>query len=161
MELRFKLARKFQNHHKTLGNLKLYDGKEIVLMLRTVELPWLNNERRISCIPAGRYMAKVHHSPRFGWALWLQDVPGRSEILVHTANFVRQLLGCIAPGLYHTDIDYDGIIDVASSGDAMKIIETYMKGLRDIEIEITDPNPFMNWVERNEYIPNALKHLIK
>ena len=161
MKLSIKLRRVFQNQDKTLGHLKVYDDGELILMLRTIELPWVNNEPRVSCIPAGKYVAKVHHSPRFGWSLWLQDVPNRSEILIHTANFVRQLLGCIAPGLYHKDIDNDGIIDVVSSGDAMKILEIYLKNSRWVDIKITDPPAFTNWVERNNYIPNALKKLLQ
>ncbi len=155
-----KLNRVFQNQHKTLGKLELYDDKTLLLRLRCIELPWRNNQVGQSCIIAKTYMARVgHSSPRFGWTLWLQEVPGRTEILVHSANYVRQLLGCIAPGLFHRDIDNDGIIDVGSSGKAMDILKIYLEGLSWIRIEIIDP-PKPNWVERNEYIPDALKKLL-
>ena len=161
MNLKLKLPRKFQNKKKTLGHLKLYDGKDLILRLRTIEPPWRNNEQNVSCIPAGKYVAKVHHSPRFGWSLWIQSVPGRSEILVHIGNYVHQLRGCIAPGLYHKDIDNDGIIDVASSGDAMKILEIYLKNTGWVDIEIKNPPPIINWVENNTDIPEFFNGISK
>ncbi|HUB85314.1 MAG TPA: DUF5675 family protein [Rhizomicrobium sp.] len=41
--------------------------------------------------------------------LWLPDVPGRSNIEIHTANFVSQLEGCLATGgavVRETDGDF-------------------------------------------------------
>lgn len=67
----------------------------------TIERPWKNNERRVSCIPTGEYVGLIHHSPRFGKTIWIQDVPDRSEILIHPANFASELMGCIAPGQVH------------------------------------------------------------
>lgn len=85
----------------------------------TLELPWKNNERQVSCIPEGTYKVNPHTSPKFGKCFWLQDVPNRSEILIHTGNFTREILGCILPGTAHRDIDGDGITDVVSSRVAM------------------------------------------
>ena len=71
----------------------------------TIELPWLKNQRRISCIPEGRYVLKKRFSQKFGWHLHLIDVPGREFILIHPANNAKkELLGCIAPVSYHTGI---------------------------------------------------------
>lgn len=53
----------------------------------TTELPWRNNEPSKSCIPPGTYTAAWHRSPRFGWTYKLQQVPGRSEILLHSGNY--------------------------------------------------------------------------
>lgn len=63
-----------------------------------IELPWVNNERRISCISEGRYQLEKRHSNKFGWHIYITDVPNRSFILIHPANCaVTQLKGCIAP----------------------------------------------------------------
>lgn len=71
----------------------------------TIELPWLKNQRRISCIPEGTYVLKKRFSQKFGWHLHLIDVPGRQFILIHPANNAKkELLGCIAPVSYHTGI---------------------------------------------------------
>lgn len=73
--------------------------------VRSVELPWRDNRRQRSCIPEGRYRCEVVTSPRFGRVYGLQNVPGRSHILIHSANLAgdvdkgweTQLHGCIAP----------------------------------------------------------------
>lgn len=106
---------------QTLGELFVYDNEgKLLLKLKTLELPWLENQRRISCIPEGSYQVIRHHSPKFGPCFWVQDVPNRSEILFHQGNYYSQILGCILPGLYHSDINADGLLDVASSRAAMR-----------------------------------------
>ena len=71
----------------------------------TIELPWLGNQRRISCIPEGEYFLQLRFSPKFKWHFLLMDVPGRDLILIHPANDAKlELLGCIAPVTVHTGI---------------------------------------------------------
>ena len=52
-----------------------------------LELPWKDNKQRISCIPPGRYIVKIRKSPKFGTIFHLQDVEGRSYILIHWGNY--------------------------------------------------------------------------
>ena len=67
-------------------------------MCHTIELPWKNNERRVSCIPEGEYFIVKRYSPKFKWHLHVVDVPNRSFILFHPANnALKELNGCIAP----------------------------------------------------------------
>lgn len=64
----------------------------------TIELPWLGNTPRRSCIPEGRYRLQKRYSPRYHNHLLLTGVPGRSLILIHPANnALKELAGCIAP----------------------------------------------------------------
>ena len=64
----------------------------------TIELPWLDNKRNISCIPEGSYELVSRFSVKFKHHLQVLDVPGRSLILLHPANDAkRDLEGCIAP----------------------------------------------------------------
>jgi hypothetical protein len=98
------------------------------VQFRTIELPWRGNQRRISCIPEGEYTVISHTSPKFGRTFWLQNVSGRSEILVHVGNFTRDLLGCIAPGEAHKDIDKDGIMDVTNSRKMMNALLSLLWG---------------------------------
>ena len=71
----------------------------------TIELPWLGNQRRISCIPEGDYFLQLRFSPKFKWHFLLMNVPGRDLILIHPANDAKlELLGCIAPVTVHTGI---------------------------------------------------------
>ena len=75
------------------------------LICYTIELPWLGNQRRISCIPEGEYILQLRFSPKFKWHFLLMDVPGRDLILIHPANDAKlELLGCIAPVTLHTGI---------------------------------------------------------
>jgi hypothetical protein len=78
----------------TNGELRC-GGKTICF---TIELPWVGNQRNISCIPEGRYELKKRFVQKFGLHLLLVDVPDRSWILIHPANDAKaQLKGCIAP----------------------------------------------------------------
>lgn len=64
----------------------------------TLELPWVYNQRQISCIPEGRYTMTKRYSDRFKEHLQIEKVPNRSLILFHPANNAqRELKGCIAP----------------------------------------------------------------
>lgn len=64
----------------------------------TIELPWKENQRRISCIPEGRYALSQRYSVRFGQHLLVKDVPDRSYILIHAYNnALKESKGCIAP----------------------------------------------------------------
>ena len=75
------------------------------LICYTIELPWLGNQRRLSCIPEGEYFLQLRFSPKFKWHFLLMDVPGRDLILIHPANDAKlELLGCIAPVTKHTGI---------------------------------------------------------
>jgi hypothetical protein len=52
-----------------------------------IELPWRNNQNKISCIPAGEYTCVIHHSVKYGRIWMLTNVEGRSYILIHSGNF--------------------------------------------------------------------------
>ena len=78
----------------TNGKLEC-EGK---LICNTIELPWKNNERRVSCIPEGKYFIKKRYSQKFQWHLEIENVQNRSLILFHPANnALQELNGCIAP----------------------------------------------------------------
>ena len=69
----------------------------------TIERPWKDNERRISCIPEGCYPLTTKKYGRF-WDKYklpipiLLDTEPRSEILIHPSNWAKDLAGCIAVG---------------------------------------------------------------
>ena len=80
--------------HGTNGEL-YHNGN---LICYTIELPWLNNEPSVSCIPEGRYELEKYFSAHLGNHLHLKAVAGRSLIMIHAANdAVKELNGCIAP----------------------------------------------------------------
>ena len=68
------------------------------IICKTIELPWKNNERGVSCIPEGKYFIRKRYSPKFKWHLEVVSVKNRSYILFHPANnALTELNGCIAP----------------------------------------------------------------
>lgn len=89
----------------------------IVPFCVTLERPWLNNERNISCIPTGEYHCKRINSSRFGNTFQVESVPDRSHILFHKGNLAEDSHGCIIVG------EEFGILEkqnaVLSSGRAM------------------------------------------
>ena len=80
---------------RTIGRL-IYEGD----VFYTVERPWLDNQQNISCIPTGTYQLGRVNSPKFGPRTWeIQDVPNRSNILLHAGNTQNDVSGCLAVGL--------------------------------------------------------------
>lgn len=101
----------------TLGLLLL---PEADLALVTIERPWipatagdLGGMKGKSCVPLGTYRLERHDTPKHPrtWALvnWELDVvhqegddhdpdADRADCLLHPANYVDELEGCIAPG---------------------------------------------------------------
>lgn len=88
----------------TLIRTYLLEGSNGVLMCgdlkicSTIELPWKENQRKISCIPEGRYELKRRYTTRFGYHFMISHVPDRSNILIHAFNnALAESKGCIAP----------------------------------------------------------------
>lgn len=93
------------------------------LKLATIERPWIENptgaggKPQLSCIQDGDYEVRPHSSSKFPNTFTLAnpalgvywqpgDIPqgqtwGRSAILIHGGNRVRDVVGCIAVGLTH------------------------------------------------------------
>lgn len=105
---------------QTLGNLFVLDeNNEVAYDCETLELPWKNNKRSVSCIPEGTYQVEKRYSAKFGWHFHIKDVDGREWILIHSGNYYTQIRGCILVGDGLTDINGDGIVDVTNSRDTM------------------------------------------
>ena len=65
----------------------------------TVERPWLDNKVGESCIPEGKYDLKPDRYNRGGYdAYEILNVPGRTEIKIHVANTMDNVIGCIGLG---------------------------------------------------------------
>lgn len=88
----------------TFGQLVVQDWSCV-----TVERPWQNNEPDTSCIPPGRYQLEPHSSTAHPdtWALvnhelgvyhYADPQAKRFAILIHPANYMQDVQGCIGPG---------------------------------------------------------------
>lgn len=133
------IRRVFSNHIKSLGFGILVKGSKELMNFKTIELPWTDNVPMISCIPEGDYKAVATTRASNGnYAIHIDPVPGRSEIMIHTGNYVRQLKGCISPGRRFVDLDKDGIIDVGTSQDVMDEMKKYLPINTKFKIKIVD-----------------------
>ena len=82
-------------HSQGVNGVIFFNG---VRICDSIELPWRNNLRGISCIPEGSYTISKRRSRKYGSHLWIRNVPGRELILIHPANnALKELRGCIAP----------------------------------------------------------------
>jgi len=53
----------------------------------TIELPWKDNHKSISCIPQGIYNCRPYNSAKYRDVWKLLSVPNREAILIHSGNF--------------------------------------------------------------------------
>ena len=101
----------------------------------TCELPWKDNEPNVSSIPAGIYEAVRVQSPRFGDTFEVAGVEGRTHILFHRGNSIKDSKGCIllAEGwgqnnhVERSKVAFDEFMDRTKNTDyfILQITETY------------------------------------
>ena len=113
--MRAVIIRNAENTKQTEGYMLVFDGIRKTFECCILELSDKDNLRNVSRIPAGSYRVIKHLSPRFGPSLWIRDVPGRSEILIHFGNYYTNTRGCILPGKAFLDMNKDGLVDVTDS----------------------------------------------
>jgi hypothetical protein len=93
------LIRDTFSKESTIGELFL-NGER---MCDTLENPWVDNQRNISCIPEGVYPVRLRlpreSATRDYIHLLVQDVPNRDWILFHRGNTAKDTSGCILVGL--------------------------------------------------------------
>ena len=94
----------------TLGRLRVGD-----FTCFTLELPWKDNSRKVSCIPEGTYLCQAGVSPSNGNVIKVYDVPNRSHIQIHAGNFTSDIEGCTLVGDGIKKINKDAIPDVSNS----------------------------------------------
>lgn len=122
--MKLTLVRVAQHDNSTFGVLLCANRPMFV----TLEDLWRNNERMVSCIPVGTYKVKRHFSPKFGVCFKVEDVPGRSDILIHAGNTHNDTHGCILLGLMFGTLGTTAAI--LSSKAAM---EAFLTALKDVQ----------------------------
>ena len=118
--LRGLLYRLADDGKKTHGVFLLYSDRNKVFEGKTLELPWRDNKRQISCISKGVYRVTPRRSDAKGEHFWIHDVLDRDMILIHVGNFVKDTQGCVLLGSDWGDINGDGQRDLTGSRFAME-----------------------------------------
>lgn len=96
------LTRDRSSRRGTEGRLILPGGFECF----TIERPWRWNRRSVSCIPPGEYPLRLRASTvvregtggEFPEGYEIAEVPDRAFIMIHPANSMYDLEGCVGPG---------------------------------------------------------------
>lgn len=163
-KLLFKITRTRFTEFQSIGiaNFLLGDDKKVVASFCTLELPWKNNQVGISCIPTGKYDGIFRSSKRFPKSYLvkskgMEQVEGRTWILIHKGNYFTDILGCILLGENHYDINGDGQLDVVNSTKAMNRFMEISKG-QDIDIEIESikgPKPLLERADTKRNIKHV------
>jgi hypothetical protein len=87
------------------SNVGIVKVKNMVPLF-SLELPWRNNSRNISCIPTGSYICERRSffiSEVWQTAFEVKEVPDRSGIIFgHIGNSPLDIKGCMAFGLYYS-----------------------------------------------------------
>lgn len=133
--MRLELVRHAYLSEYTLGTLITPD-----MSMATIERPWIPHEDgpggwiRKSCVQDGSYTVEPHDSEDFPntFALVNEDLGvyhyskpagqswGRTAILIHRGNWVKNVVGCIAVGRSHGRLENERA--VISSTSAMNIL---------------------------------------
>ena len=105
---------------ETKGSIYILNGEQLVFRCKCLELPNNGNQKNVSCIPEGVYEVIKTYTEKRGNHFRVLNVPGRTDILIHRGNYTHDTLGCILPGIFFTDLDYNGQIDIGDSTHAME-----------------------------------------
>ncbi|MGC6415343.1 MAG: DUF5675 family protein [Bacteroidia bacterium] len=109
-EKRLIVLERQMNYHNCITGKILLKSKTF----DTIELPDKQNQRNISCIPKGVYTwQKVKRTSNGKDALYIRDVEGRSQILIHQGTKPSHTQGCILVPNYqelHDVLNKKGLI---------------------------------------------------
>jgi len=92
--MKVKIIRFTNGYKATLGELYINDE----FFCYTLEREWLDNQRRISCIPPGKYSCEPYSSKKYPSVTEITNVPHRDKILIHAGNYYWDIKGCILLG---------------------------------------------------------------
>ena len=120
---------RLRNGNATYGHLSVETVNHGIFKFTTIE----NKTARIQ---KGTYTMRFTHSPRFKYdTLELINVPKRTGIRIHPANFPHDIQGCIGIGLYNTLEEIPNMLH--NSRQSTEILETLLRH-GEHQITITD-----------------------
>jgi len=102
----------------------------------TLEPPDENNQRNISNIPPYKYICVRVKSPKYGNTFEVTNVPGRSHILFHRGNEIKDTKGCILLGNQFGNLRKNRAI--LNSGLTFSMFMKLLNNIDAFELEITE-----------------------
>ena len=105
----------------------LIDNTNGVPFAVTLEQPWRNNSRFVSCIPADTYTCVEYTSSKFPNTYEVTGVMERSSILLHKGNYVDDTGGCILVAEKFEVFGNEAVIADSRGGfnDLREVVESY------------------------------------
>ena len=100
----------------------------------SLEDPWRDNQKNVSCIPTGVYQAASFDSPTHGPTWQIMDVPNRTYILLHKGNTHVNTQGCVLVAENYTFLD--GIPGVGGSKRGFDEFMRFTRNMIAFEINI-------------------------
>lgn len=135
--MKLDLLRLKETKTRTLGILMLIDDDDaLIRTFFTLELPWRNNEKNVSCIPEGVYTINPRKSDKYGKHFIINNVPNRSYILLHHGNYSSDTSGCILVGTEFKNLDNEKELEVANSKKAMETLTTMIGERYNVPLRI-------------------------
>lgn len=134
------LTRLESDKFQTLGLFQVFKGTKLVFQSKSLELPWNQNKKRISCIPVGEYICNFREIGKYAnksfhvRSINYDEVHGRSNILIHSGNYRKDTLGCILLGQDYLDINDDDLLDITNS---RITLETLIDLTKEFKLKIT------------------------
>lgn len=125
--MRLRLLRWHSDQYVTCGTILGPAG----VLCSSLELPWRDNARSVSCIPVGVYSVVAVRSARFGFT-YSVSVPERSGILFHAGNAPDDSRGCILP--VSEILDWRGV----GSRKALDRLLRYLHGTPELTLEVVN-----------------------
>lgn len=116
-----------QRHDCMVSGLQFDTGLQCFVL----ELGWKNNEPMISCVPEGVYKCSLRPSQKWSptppLLYELKPVQGRTDILIHAGNTIRDSLGCLIVGSAFTD-DPVGATFIRNSRKTLMALHEHTQG---------------------------------
>lgn len=107
-----------------------------IMFCVTLEPPDFLNKIKISSIPIGQYICKRYSSEKHPDTFEITNVPGRTKILLHPGNKIKDTEGCVC--LAEKQGKLKGDRAVLNSGVTFKNFMHVMRGTPEFSLTITE-----------------------
>lgn len=137
--IRVELQRQAYTEFGTLGQWTMFKDDVVTFTCLSAENPDRGNVPKKSCIPEGKYKLVRRHYNRGGYAAFeilMADgspIPGRTHVLVHVGNTMKDVWGCVVLGTAPTA--HSGCWGVGPSGTDNGAFTRFMRAMDTLGVD--------------------------